>query len=157
MKKSLRNILVGITTLIGSVAYRVGGTKFGTLWRDIGVPVCMIAVMTLTGHWHWTLILCAGLLYGALTTYNKWVGYLFNRPDKHTVYAESWFVTGLFYGLSMFPYAIATGEWLAFGIRCIVCAVLACLWSSLIGRAWLEEFGRGFIVLITLLIFRLSF
>ncbi len=107
--------------------------------------------MILLFHWHWSLILCFGALWGALTTYNKWVGYFFNRPDKTTVYWESWLVTGLLYGLSILPFIVITGDhYIGFSIRCIILSILTCLWSELIGLAWLEEFGRGFIIIATL-------
>lgn len=145
------NILavVGLA-IIAAGAYRLGGTSAGTKWRDLGVPAIMVAAMLALGHWHWTLILCFVALFGALTTYNKWVSYFFNRPDKHTVYAESWLITGLFYGLAMLPYVIYDGNWAGFAIRTSVLALFTCVWSELIGKDWLEEGGRGFAIIATL-------
>lgn len=141
---------VVLLSVISGILYRIGGTKHGTLWRDLGVPAVMIAAMFVLGHWHWTLVLCFGLLWASLTTYNKWVGYFFNRPDKHTVYWESWLVTGLFYGLAMLPYVIYDGNWIGFLLRTSILALFVCLWSELIGKDWLEEGGRGFAIIATL-------
>lgn len=148
MKKS-QSIVFAVISFVGALLYRLGGTKHGTLWRDLGVSLCMVVVMCVLGKWHWTIILCMGLLYGSLTTYNKWAGYLLDRKDRE-VHWESWLVTGLFYGLSMLPYAFASGHWVGFGVRTVLCAVLVCLWSSNIGKAWLEESGRGLIIIGTL-------
>ena len=143
-------LCIVILSIIAGYLYRLGGSGKGTLWRDLGVPVCMALSMFLLGHFHWTLILCFGLLFASLTTYNKWAGYLLNRPDKNTVYWESWSITGLFYGLTMLPYVIYDGNWIGFGIRASVLALFTCIWSELIGKDWLEEGGRGFAIIATL-------
>lgn len=139
-----------ILSLIASVFYRAGGNGSGTLWRDIGVPICMVLAMIVTGHWHWTLLICFILLWASLSTYNKWMGYLLNSPDKNTVYWESWLITGLFYGLAMLPYVIYNGNWIGFGIRASVLALFTCIWSELIGDVNWEEGGRGFAIIATL-------
>lgn len=146
-------MIIVLLSIIAGVFYRAGGNGSGTLWRDIGVSACMVLVMVLMGHWHWTLTLCFGLLWASLTTYNKWVGYFFNRHDKSTVYWESWLVTGLFYGLAMLPYVIYDGNWVGFWLRTSVLALFTCLWSESIGKDWLEESGRGFAIIATLGIF----
>lgn len=145
------NVLaVIVLSFCAAALYRLGGTSAGTKWRDLGVSAVMVVTMFILGHWHWTLVLCFGALFAALTTYNKWVGYFFNREDKHTVYWESWLITGLFYGLSMLPYVIYDGNWIGFGIRTSVLALFICLWSELVGKDWLEEGGRGFAIIATL-------
>lgn len=146
-------LTIFILSIIAGILYRMGGSGMGTLWRDLGVPVCMVLSMVLLGHFHWTLILCFGLLFASLTTYNKWAGYLLNRQDKDTVYWESWYVTGLFYGLSMLPFAIAEGFVWMFLVRAFTLAFLTCLWSELVGKDVWEEFGRGFLIIISLLLF----
>lgn len=146
-------LCIVILSIIAGILYRMGGSGMGTLWRDLGVPVCMALSMFLLGHFHWTLILCFGLLFASLTTYNKWAGYLLNRPDKNTVYWESWYVTGLFYGLSMLPFAIAEGFVFVSLIRAFLLGLLVCLWSEFIGKDVWEEFGRGFLIIISLFFF----
>lgn len=150
------NILyVILLAVLAGVLYRLGG--IGKPWnskvRDLGCPAVMIATMAILGHWHWSLIMCAGLLFASLTTYNKWAGYFFNRPDKHTVYLESWIITGLFYGLSIIPYVFfVSHDYVMFGVRCVLLAVLTGLFSHVIGKVFWEEFSRGFLIISTLLI-----
>ena len=145
-------ILTIVFALIAGLLYRLGGIgkPFDTKYRDLGVPIIVTIWMITFGYFHWSLLFCFGALFGAMTTYNKWVGYFFNRPDKSTVYWESWLVTGLFYGLAILPYCIFQGHWVGFGIRAVICAVFCCLWSQFIGKDWLEEGGRGAIVVLTL-------
>lgn len=147
------SIIVLSSSLICGLVYRFGGQgkPFNTKWRDLGCPIVFTITMILLGHWHWSLILCFGALFGACTTYNKWVGYFFNRPDKSTVYWESWFVTGLLYGISALPFVIVTNDhYLGFALRSIVLAGTACLWSEFIGNDFWEEFGRGFLIIATI-------
>lgn len=59
-------------------------------------------------------------------------------------------MTGLCYGLSMFPYAIATGSYLGFGLRSMLLAAFVCLWCECVGNDVLEETGRGFAIIATL-------
>lgn len=146
-------------SVLSAIAYRCGGSDKRNKWydfmlntktRDFGVPVCMVLMLTVTGWFHWSLILCFGALFGSLTTYHKYMGYLFNRPDKSTVYWESWLMTGFCYGLSMLPYAIATGSYLGFGLRSLLLAAFVCLWCEVIDNDVLEELGRGFAIIATL-------
>lgn len=146
-------MILAILSVISGVAYRVGGTQYGTLWRDLGVPTCVSLMIMLTRGFHWTLILSFGLLFAALTTYNKWFGKLvFNRCDNN-VHWEGWAITGLFYGLSLLPYIIYTGEYAIFATRAILLSILTCLFSEFIGTAWFEEFSRGWLIVITLGLF----
>lgn len=156
----LPSIIVLSFSLLAAAFYRFGGSAKVGKWydfvlntkaRDAGVPTIFVITMVLLGHFHWSLILCFGALWGALTTYNKWAGYFFNRPDKSTVYWESWFVTGLFYGLSALPFIIANNDhYLGFAVRSIVLASTTCLWSEFIGSDWAEEAGRGFLIIATI-------
>ncbi len=133
--------------------YRLGGIgkPWNTKYRDLGVAAIMVAAMAILGNFHWSLALCAGLLFASLTTYNKWVGYFCNRPDKTTVYWESWLVTGVFYGLAMLPFVVLSSHnYFGFGARCVLLGALTCAWSIAIGNDDLEEFGRGFFIIITL-------
>jgi hypothetical protein len=138
---------------VGGLLYWMGGEKYGTLWRDAGVPALATLFMTVSGHWHWTLILCFGALWGALTTYNKWVGKLLFKRTDNEVHWECWLMTGFLYGLSMLPYAIGTGQYLPFCIRLALVSGLTLLVSQRIGKAWLEQSLRGVVILITLKVF----
>lgn len=132
-------------SFLAGVLYRLGG-KYQTKIRDFGVPVIMCVAMLSMGHAHWSLVLCFGSLFGSLTTYWKK-----KRTDAKWY---NWAITGLFYGLSMLPYAIFTGHYLGFAVRSLVLAVLVMVWSLSIGRDWLEEWGRGFLIISTLLLLK---
>jgi hypothetical protein len=143
-------ILLGV---IAGILYRMGGSdNFNTKWRDLGVPVCMVLAMASMGNLHWSLILCFGALFGALTTYNKWVGYFFDRPDRE-VHLESWVMTGFLYGLAMLPYAYFTNNWEPFLIRTVITTFLVALISELSGNVYIEEGGRGFVTVASLIAF----
>lgn len=152
--------IIVLSSNLAGCFYCLGGRAKQNKWydfmlntktRDFGVPALMVLSLLVLGKFHWSLILCFGAMFGTMTTYNKWVSYLFNRPDKHTVYPESWFVTGLFYGLSMLPYVIFhSHNYLSFSMMCLITALATCLWSISIGKAWLEEFGRGVIILLSI-------
>ena len=133
-----------IISAISGYLYRRGGTSAGTLWRDLGVPACMVAVMTLLGGLHWSLILCFGLLFASCTTY-------FKKKGSDACW-WNWLLVGLAFSISMLPWAWATGHWLGFGVRTVVCTALITLWSEFMGWDVAEEFGRGFIIVATLLL-----
>jgi len=147
-------IIILVLSLFAGIAYRLGGTSAGTKWRDVGVPVIALLAMIALGLWHWSLILASVLLFASMTAYHKWVGKLLGLGGED-VFWPSWAVTGLFYGLSMIPYAYFTGLWLAFGIRCLALAILTAVWSHFIDDVNFEEGGRGFLIIISLLIFLL--
>ena len=141
-------ILIGLSLLAGFL-YRAGGADWGnTKWRDLGVPIVMIYAMSLLRGWDWSLIPCAFLLFGSLTTYNKWAS-----RSKTDVLAPSWAVTGAFYGLSMLPYAFFTGHWWMMGARTVILALFVCGWSEAIDDVKWEDGGRGFSIIATLPLF----
>lgn len=156
----LNILIILFMSILSGLLYRAGGSAKVGKWydfvlntkaRDAGVPAIFVITMILLGHWHWSLILCFGALWGACTTYNKWVCKLFGRKDKSKVYWEGWFITGLFYGLSTLPLIIATGDnYTGLFVRSIVLAVITCLWSESIGSDEWEEFGRGFVIIATI-------
>lgn len=147
--------IIGILCLaiIAGFLYRMGGSdKFNTKVRDLGIPSLMILSMVILGHLSWSLSLCFLALFGACTTYNKWVGYFFNRPDKHTVYLESWIMTGFLYGLALLPFHLVHPS-IGFYERLAYLTICIPLWSETIGDVFWEEFGRGFLIIISLLLF----
>lgn len=142
-------VTVILLSFLSAWLYRRGGTKTGTLWRDIGVPSCITAFFILTGHWHWILVLCFGLVYGAQTTYNKWAQRLIGIRTNNVMWV-GWFVTGLAFSFALLPYTIAMGHWIGFRWRTLIVTGFTVLWSEWVGLDWLEEGGRGFVQLITL-------
>jgi hypothetical protein len=137
----LKTILL---TAVSALLYRLGGWGhgFNTKVRDMGVPTCMLALMAWLGLWHWSLILCFGLMFGAQTTY-------FKKSGTDAMW-YNWLAVGVAFGLAMLPYAAATGQWLGFGARFVIVAFYTVVWSEMIGQAWIEESGRGAIQIATL-------
>lgn len=129
-------------SIAGSYLYRRGGTNAGTLWRDVGIPLCMIAFFVLTGNWHPILILCFGLTWGAQTTY-------FKRKGTDAQW-HNWLFVGLAFSFALLPYAIATGHWGGFGWRTLIVTGFTVCWSVFWGVDFVEEWGRGWIQIITL-------
>lgn len=134
--------------IISGLLYRAGGKgkPFHTTCRDAGCPAIALLTLYLSGvhgPW-WAFVLSFGALWGALTTYHKWASRLFFKDDE--VHAPSWFMTGLVYGLAFFLFF---GYWKMMLARSLVLAVFTCIWSEAIGDATWEEFGRGFLLTMT--------
>ena len=129
---------------LSALLYRLGGWGhgFNTKVRDLGTPFCMIGYMILSGCWNGWLILCFLLMFGAQTTYWKKKG-----SDAKWF---NWLFTGLAYSLAMLPYSLATGNISGFLIRGVVVTLFTVVWSEVIGKAWIEESGRGGVQILTL-------
>ncbi len=136
-------------SVLAAVLYRVGGTSWGTKYRDWGVPTCMLWYFILMGVEHWSLVLCWGLMFGAQTTYNKWAAKLIGR-DTNDVIWICWAVTGLAYSCALLPLLLGGASLNGCIVRGVVVTLFTLAWSELIGEAWIEESGRGFIQIITL-------
>lgn len=136
-------------SVAGGYLYRRGGTSSGALWRDMGVPSCVAAYFLITGNWHWILILCFGLVFGAQTTYNKWAQKLIGMKTDDVMWV-GWLVTGLAFSFALLPYAVVTGAWGGFGWRTLVVTGFTVVWSEVCGWDVWEERGRGWIQIITL-------
>ena len=59
-------------------------------------------------------------------------------------------MVGVAFSLCMLPFSINIGNISGFVFRSMVVTVFTVLWSEFIGKAGLEEAGRGFIQIITL-------
>ena len=144
-----------LIALLTGLLYRLGGTG-GAWWkntkvRDLGVPlVCVGWLYFALGCPWWALFLSVGVMYGSLTTYNKWASKLIYGKDCNDVKWISWLVTGMSYGVALFIISWVTGNWMGLLNRTLVLGVFTCLWSEAIGNATWEEFGRGFLIGITL-------
>jgi hypothetical protein len=150
----LINLLFLIAQLVGTYflsilagfLYRAGGTgyPYNTKWRDAGCSLVMLITMfiwSFTSHWI-SLILCFGLMWGALTTYWKKKG-----TSAKTI---NWIFTGLGYSFSMLPFTIVSGKWLGFILRTTILTTFVTVWSDSIGDVEIEERGRGIANNITL-------
>jgi hypothetical protein len=125
------------------VLYRMGGSgNYPRQARLIGVPLLAVILLAVCGGWNWWLLLCIPLMIGAISTYWKKKG-----SDAKW---WNWLLHGLGIAVAMLPYAIATQHYVGFGIRCLVLPLLIMLWSERIGNAVWEEWGRGFLIGITI-------
>jgi len=143
MKK--KNILwLVLASAISGIFYRLGGTG-GAWWkntkvRDIGCALvgmlCMYLFFTSAWYVH---LLAFVLLFGALCTYwDKTFGY-----DNH--YAH-----GLGCAVAYLPYAIESGQYAGFGMRCVLLALAMGIISGLTKNDVIEEVGRGSAIILTL-------
>lgn len=130
-------------SVVSSVAYRCGGSgNYGRWVRPVGLMLSQTMVLVLLGYIHWTLILCAGAIYGLSTSYYKRKG-----SDATAI---NWALVGLAFSISVIPIVLVYHNWLGFGIRTLACTVLVTAWSQWHGNAVWEECGRGAIPIVTL-------
>ncbi len=135
-------------SLIAGILYRIGGWKVSPV-RDWGLPCLFVAYLwhlhAISGFWQWISILpCFFAMGGALTTYR----YIFPKPKDYSWWHYA--MHGFFCSLSAIFYAWASGHWIGFGIRVVICTVFMGAWYFL-GR-WndnLHEGGRGAVLLAT--------
>jgi len=139
-------------SVLAGVLYRMGGVgkPYNSKVRDMGVPTVMLAVMAVWGMFHWSLVLCWGMTFGALTTYWDFVNKLLPVADKGKEYWWNWALHGFFVALAMFPLAIAYSAWLEFWIRMGLVSVIVTVWSVSFSNVMWEEWGRGFWITVTL-------
>lgn len=131
----LKIIITLVAAIVSGVFGRMGGSdKYNTKWRDFGCAFIVCFLMALWYGWHWTLILCFGLQFGALTTYFK------KKGTSARWY--HWLIVGFAWSLSTIPYVWAMGLWEGFGVRSFVLPLLVMGWCVLISNAVVEEFGR---------------
>jgi hypothetical protein len=134
--------MIWLFSILAAFLYRLGGTKYGTKYRDWGVPTCMLWYLILNGIEHWSLVLCWLLMFGAQTSYFKKKG-----ADAKWF---NWLFVGLAFSFSMVPYSYFNGLLVGFSYRALAVTAFTVAWSELVGEAWIEESGRGFIQIITL-------
>lgn len=107
----------------------------------MGVPtVCLGLLLALGFSTPWYAHLLAwGLFFAALTTYwDKLFGY------------DNFYMHGFMCALAYLPFALMTGLWLGFILRCVVCGLAVGYWSRINGNHIVEESGRGFILCATI-------
>lgn len=139
----IQTILVIIVSAFAGAAYRSGGSGlYPRYFRELGAAIALIISMIILGHWHWTVILCAGALYGLETTYFKKKG-----TDAKW---WNWMCVGIAFSIAVLPLVIAQHLWIGFWIRTVVCTGLTVLWCETNGNVVWEEGGRGVIPIITL-------
>lgn len=141
-----------IFTVLSAILYRLGGLGReqdqwipawlkNTKYRDVGCSLLAVGWMAIyyeRVEWFWYLA-SFGVLWGALTTY--W-DFVFEK--------DNFWVHGLGIGVAFIFYAIATGDWIGWGIRCLSLAVLTGGWCAIFKNDWVEELGRGAFIIATL-------
>lgn len=147
-----------IAIVISGLLYRCGGMgkeptarpKWIPIWlrrswvRDWLCPLFVYGALLLfwlpSFWWQWLMvILCYPLLGGALSTYWDW---LFGFDNY-------WFA-GLMCGVTAFPLIFCGFPWWIILIRAILVGVLWGLWCKYQGTDWVEEMGRGAIIILTI-------
>lgn len=147
------NALQIVSTLglavVGGILYRLGGIG-GAWWkntkvRDFGVPAVALLLLAILGMkaawWIWLATFVAS--FGVMTTYFK-IGY---QEDVHWY---NWTLVGLFFGLCVIGFALATGNWLGFALRTGLLTVMVPVFCESVDRDWFEEGGRGAMFIISL-------
>lgn len=169
MKKFLKGLGVALAAIWGGIAYRMGGSgRFARFWRPVGQAIAVVVAMAcLNRIWlAWQPIVGVLLSFGmcwAETTY-------FKKPGTDAKW-YNWGLVGLVFGLIPLPYCALTNScWVGFGIRVPLCVGLTIWWQQNlseyvkeeinfvlvildkpeIGKDVTDEFGRGFINVVTL-------
>lgn len=144
--------IIGLSCLSGFF-YRAGGTGgkwyLNTKVRDLGCPLATYSALLLfwyPANWFgWLMLFLAfGLTFGALTTYFDWLfGY------------DNFYMHGFILGLAALPLAWVGITWWIILIRAILLGIAIGMWSKLIKWDVIEEWGRGFLLTISILLFLL--
>ena len=135
----------GLAVFSSAIAYKMGGGGV-TKYRDFGVPIIawitMAFILGISAPL-WVHLLSGFLMFAALTTY----------CDK-IFWTDNFYCHGFLIASAYFPYAIvgAIGWW-AFSIRVIALALMMGLWCKWFSSDWVEEWGRGSFIILTLLLF----
>lgn len=151
--------MIWILSLISAALYAIagkGGFKNAKLLRRCGcalVGCFALFVLGIKGSNILNTLIAYlatfGLSWGALSTYHDYLA-----PDGSSENWACWLMTGLCYGLSALPIAMATGMWMALALRAVACAVLVTVVREGSGIAWVEETGSGFIFTASLILFK---
>ena len=149
-------LLLILLSIIGGILYRLGGIgkPWNTKVRDLGVPVCGLFAMKLLGFsYSWPLFISSLLLFPALTTYWKKINKWFGDTDENCHY-YNWLVHGLVCGLAYLPMCFAGVSIASIIIRALLLGMCTMVWSEVIDKVEWEESGRGFLIIISLFMFR---
>lgn len=145
----LKIILALIISIAAGVLGRLGGSASGNrLFRILGVPSCIILMIVCILPIKWSLwlvgalLLTFGAVLGATSTYFK--------AKDHDALWWNFALVGLVEGLAILPFVLVYHHWMGYLIRTVLCALLVGLWDILIGWDVAEEFGRYFIIVVTM-------
>lgn len=133
-----------LLSILSGVFYRLGGWEKGNrLFRILGCP--LIALITLwlmigvvLSYW-WVYLLTFGILAGAVSAY-------WGLDEKKWGY----WAHGLGLSLALLPVALITKHYLGYGLLCLVLTSLMTIWSEYTSVDYIEEFGRGALIILTI-------
>jgi hypothetical protein len=138
-QEEMKILITIVLSVLAAILYRMGGSgRYPRQARMVGVPLVSILAMLVLGIHSWWLLLCMGIMVGAISTYWDFI----NGSD-------SFWLHGLFVGLAMLP-LIGVVHWYAIIIRSLVLATFMGAWCK--GWSWdiAEETGRGFSIVATM-------
>jgi len=156
-------IKIIILSILSGILYNFGGRgKDGALpwlpkWlfnskvRDIGCSLCFCLALRLLHPGIgqiWAYALTFGLSWAAISAY--WKGKAVDMKSRH------WFLHGLGIGLAAMPLAWVGIAWWLILARAVILGLLMMWISDRTRLAWLEENARGFLIILTLLIFKIN-
>jgi len=138
--------ILGISAL-SACFYRAGGIgkPFRSWMRDWTIPglviIVMVFVLKIKAPW-WAYLISYPLMGGALTTYlDSIFGY------------DNFYAHGFLIGLGILPIVIwGSLGWIPFLLRAGVLGLFMGLWCKWFKNDIVEECGRGFFIIATLLI-----
>jgi hypothetical protein len=140
----MKYLILLALTIASAILYRMGGASgYDKLWRRIGCAIVATGALFLFISPHWAFILHALLLYAGLTTYHDY----FNDGKENWV---CWLITGLVYGLAALPLAWAGVNMYAILIRSVVLGIGTMVISEGSSNVYVEEFGRGGLIPLTI-------
>ena len=84
-------------------------------------------------------------MVGALSTYWK-------KKGTDAIWCN-WFLHGFGIGLALIPYGIGIHNLYVVLCRAIILGISMAIWSHFIHKDWLDEGGRGALIILTLYLF----
>lgn len=137
--------MIWLAAMLSSLSYRAGGMPrpFRSWMRDWIIPgiviASMIFILKIEAPW-WAYLLCYPLMGGALSTYwDRIFGY------------DNFYAHGFVIGTGLLPLVLCGSLGIApFIIRAIVLGVAMGLWCIYFENDWVEEFGRGAFITLSL-------
>jgi len=120
---------------------RCGGSgNYPRQTRVVGIPLLMAGLAWILGIHSWWLLLMIPAMIGAISTYHDYLG------------EDNFFVHGFVIGCATFPIALYNGHWWMLLFRCLLLAVACGGWSKVMKNPVVEEFGRYFILPLSLIL-----
>jgi len=146
-------MLILVTSIIDGILYHLGG--IGGVWwksswiRDIGVSLATLSCVGILFGWHWSLIPCFFLMWGALSTYWKCLNKYFNKPTSDCFWFN-WLTHGIGVGLALTIYGYFNHCLGLTLVRSIVLGLSMMIWSHFVHKVAWDEGGRGALIGLTL-------